>query len=359
MRIDVDKIASAVRHVVSHPRVVVGDEIPARPGTVVAVRVLDEKTSYNQLEDAHGRMRTVHAGDVVVGVLGAREALRGYSGVVPEKVSTGDVLHLLNLGGVIGQCTSANPDVGAPNRVEVLGVVLAFPDPGDRHAAQPASIVPGPVPLASELRPLPPLVLLAGTCMHAGKTAAACALVRRAAGRGLSVGAAKLTGVALRRDTLEMEDHGAIVAYSFADAGLPSTCTGDVLGAAKGVLNAVAKHQVDLLVAELGDGLLGRYGVMQLLRDPQIRAATGAVVLSANDPVGAWGAVGLLEPLGLRPAVITGPATDNEAGCGAIRETTGVPAVNARQRASAFADVVLEALGLEQAGLSLAAGGRR
>src|SRR5688500_4011918 len=110
MRIDVDKIASAARHVVAHPRVVLGPTIPAVAGTVVCGRVLDEKTTYKELEDAHGRLRTVHRGDVVVGVLGARDALRGYSGVVPESVAPGDVLHLLNLGGVIGRCTSANPD---------------------------------------------------------------------------------------------------------------------------------------------------------------------------------------------------------------------------------------------------------
>jgi hypothetical protein len=346
MRIEVDKIASACRHAVSHPRVVVGPEIPALAGTVVAVRVLDEKTTYNQLEDAHGRMRTVHRGDVVVGVLGAREALRGYSGVVPDEVRPGDVLHLLNLGGVIGRCVSANPEVGAPNRVEVLGAVLAFAAQGDRSSGRPASILPGPVALSAHLGPLPPLVLLAGTCMHAGKTAAACALVRRATGRGLRVGAAKLTGVALRRDTLEMEDHGAEVALTFADAGLPSTCAGDVLGAAKGVLAAVGAHGPDLVVAELGDGLLGRYGVMTLLEDREIRAAVSAVILSANDPVGAWGAVRLLEALGLRPTVVTGPATDNEAGCAAVRDATGVAAVNARQDPEAFGDLVLAQVGL-------------
>jgi hypothetical protein len=346
MRIDVDKIASAARHVVTHPRVVVGTVIPAVAGTVVAVRVLDSKRVYNQLEDAAGRMRTVHEGDVVIGVLGSREALRGYSGVVPDTVHVGDILHLLNLGGVVGRCTSANPDVGAPSRVEVLGAVLRFPERGDRSAGVPASIVPGPVPFATGLVELPPVVLLAGTCMHAGKTAAACALVRRAVDRGLVVGAAKLTGVALRRDTLEMEDHGAAFAYTFADAGLPSTCQGDVLGAARGVLNALAEHRVDLIVAELGDGLMGRYGVMALLRDAGLCNASRALVLSANDPVGAWGGVALLEPLGLRPTVITGPATDNESGSSSIREATGIAAINARQEPSEFADLVLEAAGI-------------
>ncbi|MCB9690073.1 MAG: hypothetical protein H6735_33840 [Alphaproteobacteria bacterium] len=342
MRIDVDKIASAARHVVTHPRVVLGSTIPAVAGTVVAGRVLDEKSTYKELEDAHGRMRTVHRGDVVVGVLGSRDALRGYSGVVPESVAPGDILHLLNLGGVIGRCTSVNPDVGQPFRVEILGSVLRLT--GDDRQGEPASILPGPVPLLDELPPLPPVVLLAGTCMHAGKTAAACALVRRAARRGLVVGACKLTGVALRRDTLEMEDHGASVAHSFADAGLPSTNTGPVVPAARGVLAAVAEHRPDLIVAELGDGLLGTYGVMDVLTDPAIQRSVSAVVLSANDPVGAWGAVQLLEPLGLRPVVVTGPATDNAAGCSVITERSGVATINARQSAEAFGDHVLDSL---------------
>lgn len=361
MRIDVDKIASAARHVVLHPRVVLGDEIPATAGTVVCGRVLDEKSTYNQLEDAHGRMRTVHRGDIVVGVLGARDALRGYSGVVPEAVRPGDTLHLLNLGGVIGTCVSANPEVGAPTRVEVLGSVLRFADPEDRTSGQPASIVPGPVAFADTLAPMPPLVLLTGTCMHAGKTAAACALVRRAVDLGFVVGAAKLTGVALRRDTLDMEDHGAEIALTFADAGLPSTCTGDVVAAAKGVLNAVAARRpgVDLLVAELGDGLLGRYGVRDLLRDAEIARAVGAIVVSAADPVGAWGAAALLDELGLRPTVVTGPATDNDAGCAAIRSATGVEAINARQRPEIYADHVLAQLGVHAAPTLVVAGGRR
>lgn len=362
MRIDVDKIASAARHVVLHPRVVLGDTIPAVAGTVIAGRVLDEKLVYNQLEDAHGRMRTVHRGDVVVGVLGAREALRGYAGVVPESVRPGDVLHLLNLGGVIGRSTSASPDVGAPARVEVLGAVLRLEDPLDRTSGVPASTVPGPVALADRLGALPPLVLLAGTCMHAGKTAAACALVRAAAERGLVVGAAKLTGVALRRDTLEMEDHGAAVALSFADAGLPST-TGDagvVVRAAKGVLNAVAGSAArpDLVVAELGDGLLGRYGVREVLGDAEIAGAIGAIVVAASDPVGAWGAVAMLRDLGLDAAVVTGPATDNEAGCAAIREATGVPAINARRDAEALGARALAWITEARPALVAVAGGR-
>lgn len=352
MRITVDKIASSARHVVPRPTVVVGSHVPAESGAVVVVRVLDEKSTYNQLEDAHGRMRTLHAGDHVIGVLGRRDALRGYAGEVPESVQPGDILHLLNLGGVIGRCTSASADVGEACRVQVLGSVLAVD--GNRMG-EPARIHPGPVRASDVLDALPPMVVLAGTCMHAGKTAAACALVRAAVSRGLRVGACKLTGVALRRDTLEMEDRGASVVASFADAGLPSTAGVDVVPFARGVLNEVGRGEVDLIVAELGDGLLGTYGVREVLADPQIRAATTSLVVSANDPVAAWGAHRLLLDLDHAVTAFTGPATDNDAGCRSIVDTTGVPAINARRDAAALAEIVLDQLGLGVPRLALAA----
>ncbi len=343
MRVQLDKISSATRNVPLHRQVVLGSEIPATAGTVLAVRVLDEKSAYNQVEDVHGRMMTVHAGDLLAGVLGARRALRGYSGEVPERVAPGDVLHLLNLGGIIGRCTSANPEVGPPARVEVLGVVLRFPELGRRVGA-PANIRPGPVTPTDTLDALPPAIFVVGSCMHAGKTAAACQLVRKLTAAGLRVGVAKVTGVALRRDALEMVDHGAVCAYTFADAGLPSTCEGEVVAVARGCLNAVAQHKVDVMVIELGDGLLGDYGVMDILEAPDLAEAATATVLAATDPVAAWGGVGLLAGIGMAPTVVTGPSTDNEAGSSRITAMTEIPALNARTQSAAFAEAVFAQL---------------
>lgn len=346
MKVKLDKVASSTRNVPLHDLVVLGDDIPAKPGIVLAVRVLDEKTVYNKIEDVHGRMMTVHAGDVVAGVLGERRALRGYSGVVPSAVRKGDILHLLNLGGIIGECTSANPEVGPPARVEVLGVILTF-EAGERRNGKPANIFPGPVALRDDVGPLPPVIFVAGTCMHAGKTAAASILVRQLTARGLRVGATKVTGVALRRDSLEMQDHGAVCAVTFNDAGLPSTTGLDAVRPARGCLAAVAQHHVDVIVAELGDGLLGEYGVADVLAAPDVRQATAAVILAATDPVAGWGGVMLLDQLGYTTTVVTGPATDNSAGTNAITARTKAPAINAFKDPENFATCVLDALGLD------------
>jgi hypothetical protein len=187
--------------------------------------------------------------------------------------------------------------------------------------------------------------------MHSGKTRAASVLIRGAVERGYRVGAAKLTGVALRRDALEMEDHGACVVYTFADAGAPSTCGIDAVPIARGCLNALAESGVDLLVIELGDGLMGEYGVESILRDPEIAAAVDLVVLAATDPVAAWGGCSLLEHLGYSDPIVTGPSTDNEVGRKAIRERVNVAAYNACTEPDAFSEAVLHRLGTRAAGL--------
>ena len=98
-------------------------------------------------------------------------------------------------------------------------------------------------------------------------------------------------------------------------------------------------------MAELGDGLLGAYGVASILEDPDIRAAFNAVVLAANDPVAAWGGVKLLrERFGIEPVAVTGPATDYLAGTQIIEEQLGIPAINARKDAARLAAVVRKAL---------------
>jgi molybdopterin-guanine dinucleotide biosynthesis protein len=68
-----------------------------------------------------------------------------------------------------------------------------------------------------------PVVALAGTCMEAGKTAAACAIISRMRHRGMVVDAFKATGVSLRRDILAFEDAGARNTMIFTDLGVVTT----------------------------------------------------------------------------------------------------------------------------------------
>lgn len=348
MKVRLNKIASATRNARLSRDVILSEHVLAEEGSVLAVRALDRKNVYNELEDEHGRMATVNEGDVLAGVLGERRALHGYSGVVPEKVAPGDILHLLNLGGVIGLCTSANPDVGPPCRVEVLGQVLSFPHLGERRGV-PATIKANALPLFDRLEESVPLVYVSGTCMNAGKTFAACEIIRGLARRGLKVGAAKLTGVSLRRDTLKMEDVGAVRAHNFNDAGIVSTRPESAPPVARGLLTALNDpnrgERLDCIVVELGDGIMGEYGVLEILRANDLMAFGRAHVMCANDPVGAWGATEYMrEELGIRLTVISGPTTDNSVGRNFVETRLGIPAVNARTNGDGLAQVVADAL---------------
>src|ERR671925_710411 len=215
------------------------------------------------------------------------------AGLVPASIAVGDTIEVLNLGGILGRCTSVNPEIGPPFRAEVLGAVLAFPELGDR-IGRPAHIRDRAVPPADRLESAVPVVYVAGTCMNAGKTVAATELVRGLSRGGLRVAAAKLTGVSLMRDALSMLDAGAAAALTFNDVGIASTHAGVTVSTAKGIFNRLAAVRPDVIVAELGDGILGEYGVQDILRDTELMAGRAAFVLAAPDPVGCWGAAELM-----------------------------------------------------------------
>jgi hypothetical protein len=343
-RLRLDRIASSTKNAHLSRDVIISDNIQAAEGFVLAVRILDDKTSYNTVEDLGGRMVPLRQGDILAGTLGNRRALHGYAGEVPAHIAVGDTLHVLNLGGVLGRCTSASPELGSPFRAEVLGAILSFPELSDR-VGRPAHIRMGAVPAADDLRGRVPVIYVAGTCMNTGKTYAATELVRGLTRAGVRVAACKLTGVSLQRDTLQMLDAGAITALAFSDSGLASTRAGVTAGTAKGILNRLAESKPDVVIAELGDGILGEYGVQDILADPALRGAAAAWVVAAPDPVGCWGAVEILRrDYGIAATVLTGPATDNEVGLSYIRAHLQIPAHNARRDAAALVAVVRDAL---------------
>jgi len=330
MRVWIDKIASATANVPLRRDARLGSHIVSREGYIVAGRVLGEKVTYNQLEDVHGRFVTLHNGDVIAGVLGARNALHGYSGVVPEQIHLGDRLQLLNLGGVVGQCTSENPDVGSPFDVEVLGSVLIFPE-FEKREGVPAHIGMNAIPTEGVTLPDVPVVYVAGTCMNSGKTTAASQLIRELARRGLAVGGCKLTGVSLRRDTLQMLDYGARWSASFGEAGVASTTGRNAVVVTRGLFAHLAELGAEIVVAELGDGVHGEYGVAEILADAELMRLKAAIVVCANDPVGTWGAKRILaEQFGLAIDVVSGPATDNAVGTRYVTQKLGLQACNAR-----------------------------
>ena len=344
----VDKIASVTQACGLSHEVRVSADIPAEEGIVIAVEVLTNKSTYNTLELTSGRMAKVGKGDIVVGALGHRKALFGYSGHIPQSVQPGDIIQMLNIGGVLGVCDSVNPDKGKPFDCRVIGGVLHFPYLGERIGV-PARAGAKRLDFDAKLDTRGvPVVALAGTCMEAGKTAAACAVISRMRHRGLVIDAFKATGVSLRRDILAMTDAGARNSMIFTDLGIVTTTKANGPALTRTMLTELAADKPDAIVFELGDGILGTYGVDAILECPDIRAALTGVILSANDPVAAWGGVKLLrERFGIEPCVVTGPSTDNQVGVDVITEQLGVSAFNAMTNGAALGDRVIEAIGVK------------
>jgi hypothetical protein len=329
----VDKIASSTVNLGLSHELEITDQCEARAGNVVIVRTLTDNATYNTLELVTGRMAKINPGDIIAGVLGYRRALKGFVGDVPSSVKAGDRLHLLNLGGLIGRCLGHHHSLNNAIEVEVIGMPVRD---GRILNIGEAAIAP-----SDTLETDVPLILVAGTCMNSGKTYAATEIIKHLARAGARVCAAKLSGVACLRDTLNMQDHGATKVMSFLDCGLPSTVgVEDLAPVAKGIINKLTEEETDCVVIELGDGLLGGYGVDTVFADEDLMKATAALVFCASDFVGAWGGRELLRARGVEIDIVSGAVTDSEMGADYIRRELGLEAANAVNHGEQLANLV-------------------
>jgi len=337
----VDKIASATVNLdLEHEMVVMTDwpdgHIPAA-GDVVVVRALTDNATYGCLELITGRTARINPGDIITGVLGNRRALKGFVGDVPSSLGAGDRLHLLNMGGLIGKCVGHDHSLSSAIEVEVIGTPVR--DGGSLNIRE------GAIPPKDSLDTSVPLIIVAGTCMNSGKTFAATEIIKHLARAGLRIAAAKVSGVACLRDTLNMQDHGAVATLSFLDCGLPSTVGLPALAPyAKGIVEQLSMVAPDAIVLELGDGILGGYSVDTIFEDRELMEQAAVIVFCAGDFVGAWGGRELLASSGVRPDVISGPVTDSKMGAEFIERELGIRAANATGDGERLAAIVKEKL---------------
>jgi len=372
MILEADKIGSATSPLKLTKTVAVINEHNApKAGDVVVVRALSESVTYGNLELPSGRLAKINRHDVMVGVLGRRRALKGFVGDVPESVKTGDKLHLLNMGGVIGICKGHHSSLSDAIEVEVLGIAVygdaatrfvdaetrgrgdaeiswqnsEFPElileDNSQIAASarlrvPASrimnIADNALKPTDFLKASAPIVVVAGTCMNSGKTVAATEIIKQAHHAGLKVCGAKMSGVAALRDTLNMEDHGAFRTASFLDCGLPSTVDVENLApVAKAILNHLNSFEPDLIVVELGDGIVGGYAVDSVLKDAAIKEAISSFVFCASDYVGVVGGMAVLRNFGIEIDVVAGSVTDSQMGEDFVEHNYELKAGNARR----------------------------
>jgi len=319
---------------------VTGDLVPAS-GNVVVASILNDKMVYNDLELENGRMAKICRGDIFIGALGCRRALQGFVGDIPHTLNKGDVLQLLNKGGVVGSSTMIHKDLGSPASLKILGMAVR----DDRimnirdNCLPPVSTLEG---IATA-----PLVLVSGTCMNSGKTYACGQIIHVLTEMGYRIHGGKLTGIACRRDSITMEDHGALNTASFLEAGYPSTANlsaEEIITMANTIIHRLQEGEPDIIFLEMGDGIIGDYGNITILNNESIQARVKVHLFCACDMVGAWGGTRFLRNHQVPVHIFSGPATDTPVGVDYIERYLETPAVNACSNPERLAHTVLEKL---------------
>ncbi len=315
-----------------------GERREVSEGDIVAVKIVSEGGSYDKVEAIDGETHKLENGMTIIGVLCERKAVKGFVGLMPDEAKRGDVLDFIGGAGAIGKCVSSFEELGEPFSVEVLGFLVKD---GEKMNVKDFSI-----DMETKLNGCSPIVMVSGTRMDSGKTTLASNLIKELSERGFSVGAAKLTGFTRQRDRIKMEEYGADVSMDFVDAGLLSSSNSseDVLCAAKGVLNTVSSKGVDVIVVELGGGIIGYDNVFEVLTEREIVENTVYNIVTVMDPVAAFGAKRMLGEKDVSIDVFSGPATDTETGESLIKTFTEVDALNGRKKYVKIADKVEENL---------------
>ena len=142
---------------------------------------------------------------------------------------------------------------------------------------------------------------------------------------GLAVLGAKLTGAGRYRDILSMHDAGADWVYDFVDAGLPSTISDEkgYVEAMRPLLSRMAGKNADLAVIEIGASPLEPYNGKKAIE--LIKGNIKCSVLCATDP---YAVHGIMNAFHFKPDIVTGPATNTQAGVALIDKLCHVYALN-------------------------------
>ena len=287
------------------------------------------------IELTTGRMAPVMEGDLLIGALGVRYATLEATGSWQEAESP-DQLNIMTGAGLIGRITSKSLFIPAITHVKYLGHVML-----DGQPQTMSDFLPDITPAKYAT----PSVLIVGTSMSSGKTTSARIITRILKDQGLKVVAAKLSGASRYRDILAMSDAGGDEVFDFVDVGLPSTIVDPktYLERATLLLTLLQNTHSDVAVIEVGASPLEPYNgdnAIKLLADN-----VKAVVLCASDPYAVYG---VIQAFGIKPDIITGPATNTLGGVDLIKNLCGLNAINLikEKNIPRAATVLSEKLGL-------------
>ncbi|MDJ0739682.1 MAG: molybdopterin-guanine dinucleotide biosynthesis protein MobB [Gammaproteobacteria bacterium] len=312
--------------------VLVNGDTPPRAGDLVLAEVLS-LGHHKRLESPHGRRAQLHIGDEIVVAYANRYAPDQFEAEVPADLGDCD---LVAAGGIASQLVSRNASTRRPTRIRPIGLI------GDRDGT-PLNVRGWAMDSRPIPKPLPPVIVVAGTAMNAGKTTTAASLVRGLTRAGKRVGAAKVTGTGAGGDYWQMTDAGAVEVVDFTDAGFASTYLlpgHEVEKIFLRLLSHLGNQRVDVIVVEVADGIL-QAETADLLSSPGFSYYYDRLVFAAGDAMGAVAGVQWLQARGLDVAAVSGALT---AAPLAVREAAtalGLPVLTKNQLGDAASAAAL------------------
>jgi len=290
-----------------------------RQGDLVMARVTGIG-HHARLELPEGRRSRLYEGDEIVVAYANRYAPDQFEAEVPDDLGE---CHLVAAGGIAARMLSKNAKTRNPTRIRPLGLLADLY--GMRLNVNDWRIDSGPFP-----KPLPPVIVVAGTAMNAGKTTAAVRLIRGLVRAGKRVGAAKVTGTGAGGDYWQMKDAGACEVVDFTDAGYASTyqlAPQEIEKVFLRLLSHLGSLKTDVIVVEVADGVL-QAETATLLASQGFSYYCDKLIFAASDAMGAVAGVQWLQSKGLNVHAVSGALTASPL---AVRETStalGLPVLS-------------------------------
>jgi hypothetical protein len=280
---------------------------------------------HRSLENREGRIHNIYRGTTGVFVFGNRYAPDYYEGMIPEQMP--EDTDLLARSGVVGTVLAKSSKVLDPTKIRLEGYVCDKSGHIINSRNHPLFVPRSTV----KNTPRAKMILVVGTAMNAGKSAAAAACCMALSASGYEVRGTKVTGTASLKDILHMNDAGATYYADFTYLGFPSTY---MLSREETfhIFNALdlkyANNRDNYWVVELADGINQRETAM-LLESEEVQSRIHKLIFCAQD---AFGAIGGLEVLknrfNLLPDAISGVCSSSPLHVKELQEFSDIPVFN-------------------------------
>lgn len=283
-------------------------------GDYVVGEITDASHRNSTIELATGRMIRPMPGDRIVGAFGNRvatlEIVGSWSDIRDDRMQT------MTSAGLFGGITSMAATISGTLDLQYDGHAVRN---GKKLCMADFAIHAEPVDFKV------PVILLVGTSMSAGKTTTGRLVIHELADAGMKVVGSKLTGAGRYRDILSFADAGASDVCDFVDAGLPSTAVpeADFRAAIRPLLSHIAGLEPDVVVVEAGASPLEPYNGAAAI--DELGDNVRCTILCASDP---YAVVGVEKAFGLKPDLVSGPATSTSAAIDLLRELSDADAIN-------------------------------